>query len=408
MLAARDNLSLSLDAIRAHRLRAALTILGLTMGVTTIITVMTLIQGANLYVEQKIANLGTNVFQVAKMPFAAMDFNEYLKAIKYKRIELEDMEIVAERCRNCRRVGATVTSMTSIRAGNQELTDSSLIGQTWLMAEIDTRTVEQGRYFSPTEDRHVAPVCLIGSRVAEDLFTGVDPIGRTVRVGNHELTIIGRYEAIGSILGQDQDNFVVVPMETFRRMLGPRRSVTIQVQAAGDGEVFDAAVDEVRTILRGRRRLRPGQAEDFFIGTASSYIDLWQSISGAFFAVFVMVSAISAIVGGIVIMNVMLVSVTERKKEIGIRRAAGATQKDVLHQFLAESVLQCVVGGVAGISLGFAAATAIENFTDFPAAVQTWVAVLGVVLSSGIGLFFGIYPATRAAQLDPVEALRSD
>ncbi len=408
MLAVRDNLALSMDAIRTHRLRAALTILGLTMGVATIITVMTLIQGANLYVEQKIANLGTNVFQVSKMPFTATDFNEYLKAMKYKDIEFEDMMSVAARCQSCQQVGATVVSVTSVRAGNQELTDASLIGQTWEMAGIDTRTVEHGRYFSPLEDRHVAQVCLIGSRIAEDLYSGVDPIGRTIRVGNHELTVIGQYEAIGSVLGQDQDTFVVIPMGTYRRMMGARRTVTIQVRAAGGGEIFEQAVDEVRTILRGRRGLRPREPDDFFIGTASSYIDLWESISGAFFTVFVMVSAISAIVGGIVIMNVMLVSVTERKKEIGIRRAAGATQADILRQFLAESVLQCLLGGLAGISLGFAAATAIETFTDFPASVQTWVAVLGVALSSGIGLFFGIYPATRAAKLDPVEALRSD
>jgi putative ABC transport system permease protein len=276
------------------------------------------------------------------------------------------------------------------------------------MGEIDTRTIEQGRYFSPLEDQHVAQICLIGHRVAEELFAGVDPIGKTIRAGNHELTVIGKYEAIGSILGQDQDNFIVVSMGAFRRMMGARRSVMLQIQAAGDGVVFDQAVDDVRTIMRGRRRLRPGQEEDFFIGTASSYIDLWESISGAFFAVFVMVSAISAIVGGIVIMNVMLVSVTERTKEIGIRRAAGATKQDILHQFLAESVLQCIIGGAAGISLGFAAALALDTFTDFPASVQTWVAVLGVVMSSAIGLFFGIYPAQRAAELDPVEALRSD
>jgi putative ABC transport system permease protein len=408
MIAPYDNLVLAIDAIRAHRLRAALTILGLTMGVTTIITVMTLIQGANLYVEQKIANLGTNVFQIGKMPFAATDFSDYVKAMRFKRIELEDVEAVAERCQNCRRVGGTVVSTTSVRAGNQELTDTQLIGQTPAMAEIDTRAVEQGRYFSPTEDEHLAQVCLIGHRVAEELFSGLDPIGRTLRVGNRELFVIGKYEAIGSILGRDQDNFVVVSMGKYRRMMGSRRTIMIQAQAAGDGAVFEQAVDEVRSIMRARRRLRPGQEDDFFIGTASSYIDLWQSISGAFFAVFVMVSAISAIVGGIVIMNVMLVSVTERTKEIGIRRASGATEQDILHQFLAESVLQCVVGGAVGISLGFAAATALDRLTDFPAAVQTWVAVLGVLMSSGIGLFFGIYPATRAAKLDPVEALRSD
>jgi len=408
MLVIRDNLILSVDALRAHKLRACLTILGLTMGVTTLITVMTLVQGANLYVEQKIANLGTNVFQIAKLPFAATDFELYVKAMKNKRIELADMQAVAERCTSCANVGASVSSVTSVRSASQELTDVRLIGHTAAMADIDTRTVEQGRYFNRTEDQRGSLVCLVGQRIAQELFPGLDPLGRTLRAGNTEFRIIGIYETIGSILGQDQDTFLVIPMGSYRRMVGSRGSVTIEVQAAGDGPVFEEAVDQARIVLRARRHVGPGEDDDFFIGTASSYMELWQSISGAFFAVFVMVSSISGIVGGIVIMNVMLVSVTERTKEIGVRRASGATQDDIRQQFLTESVLQCLVGGVIGISLGFAAATALDTFTDFPASVQTWVAVLGVVMSSMVGLFFGIYPASRAAQLDPVEALRSD
>ncbi len=408
MLAVGDNLRQSLDAIRAHKLRATLTVLGLTMGVATLITVMTLIQGANLYVEQKIANLGTDVFQIGRLPFASTDFTAYLKAMRHKRLTLDDMNAIAARCRACRAVGASVSTSTRVRYGNQELLDTQLIGQTASMADIDTRTVEQGRYFTPAEDQRGSFVCLIGARIVEDLFPGLDPIGRTLRAGNAEFRVIGIYERIGSILGQDQDNFMVIPMGAFQRMLGARRSVTIEVKAAGGGVLFERAIDEARVVLRSRRHIGPRQDEDFFIGTASSYISLWESISSAFFAVFVMVSSISAVVGGIVIMNVMLVSVTERTKEIGIRRAAGATQRDILQQFLTESVLQCLAGGVAGILLGFAAAEALDTFTDFPASVQTWVAVLGVVLSSSIGLFFGIYPASRAARLDPVAALRSE
>lgn len=408
MLDIRDNLALSLDAIRAHRLRASLTILGLTMGVATLITVMTLVQGANLYVEQKIANLGTNVFEVGRMPFAATDFDVIMKALKNKHIYLEDRDAVAARCLSCEQVGATVSTTVRVRAGNQELTDVRLIGHTANMADIDTRTVEQGRYFTPMEDERHARVCLIGSRLAEDLFSGVDPLGGTLRAGNTEFRVIGVFEAIGSILGQDQDNFLVVPMASYRRMIGTRKSLILQIKATGEGDVFERAMDETRMTLRARRHVGPGEEDDFFIGTASSYIDLWKSISSAFFAVFIMVSSISGVVGGIVIMNVMLVSVTERKKEIGIRRATGATQEDIMRQFLAESVVQCLVGGIVGISMGFAFAMAIRTFTDFPASVETWVAALGVGMSSAIGLFFGIYPATRAARLDPVTALRSD
>jgi putative ABC transport system permease protein len=382
--------------------------LGLTMGVATLITVMTIIQGANVFVEQKIANLGTNVFQVSQLPFTLTDFASYFKAMRYKHLEMEDMRAVADECQTCELVGASVDSNVAVRYGNQEVPDVRLIGHTASMASIDTRTVEHGRYFNAAEDQHGSLVCLIGSRIAADLFSGLDPLERTLRLGNSEFRVIGVFESLGSILGQDQDSFAVIPMGAFQRIMGARRSVTIEVKAAGAGVVFDRAVDEVRFLLRARRHIGPGEAETFFVATASSYISLWQSISSAFFAVFLMVSAISAIVGGIVIMNVMLVSVTERTKEIGIRRAAGATQRDILRQFLTESVLQCLIGGFFGISFGFAAALALNTFTPFPAAVQSWVALLGVILSTIIGLFFGIYPATRAARLDPVTAIRSE
>jgi len=408
MLPVRDNLGLALDAIRAHKLRASLTILGLTMGVATLISVVTIIQGANVYVEQKIANLGVDVFRISRMPFVVTDFSTLLKARRNKRLTLEDMEAIARRCGACEAIGASLSSTTRARYRDQELVDVRLIGQTASMVDIDTRTLEQGRYFTPVEDQHGARVCVIGARIAEELFPGIDPIGRALRAGNTEFRVIGIFQEIGSILGQDQDNFLIIPMGAFRRMLGTRRSIVIEVKAAAGGAVFQQAIDEARWVLRARRHIGPKQEEDFFIGTASSYMSLWESISTAFFAVFIMVSAISAIVGGIVIMNVMLVSVTERTKEIGIRRASGATRNDILRQFLAESVLQCLLGGALGILAGFAAAITLETFTEFPASVQTGVAVLGVVLSSSIGLFFGIYPAVRAARLDPVVALRSE
>src|SRR5439155_1409264 len=242
-------------------------------------TVMTIVQGANVYVEQKIANLGTNVFQIARTPFAVTDFNIIIKALKYKKIEMEEVRAVAGGCPACEVVGATASTTARARYGNKEVPDVSFTGQT---------------------------------------------------------------EA------------------------------------------------------------------DFFIGTKESYMSLWRSISSAFFAVFILVSAISVIIGGIVIMNVMLVSVSLRRREIGVRRAVGATKRDILRQFMVESVMQCIAGGVAGISMGFLVALALRTYTPFPASVQTWVAILGVILSSTVGLFFGIYPAVRASQLDPVVALRSD
>ena len=408
MLAIGDNLRLSADSIRAHKLRASLTVLGLTMGVATLITVMTIVQGANTYVEQKIANLGTNVFRVARTPFAVVDFTVIRQALKNKFITTEDLTAVAAECHACRYVGASASTTLAVDYQNKQVDDATVYGYTPDMVDIDTRTLVDGRYFTETEDHHAAAVCLIGASMVDTFFPGVNPLGHVIRAANQEFMVIGTFEKIGSVLGQDQDNFLIIPLTTFLKFRGSRQSLTLEIKATGGDRIFDAAQDEVRVLMRARRHRSLNMDDDFFIGTAQSYISLWQSISGSFFAVFVMVSSISAIVGGIVIMNVMLVSVTERTKEIGVRRALGATKADILRQFLAESIMQCLIGGAIGIAIGFACALALRTYTSFPASVQTWVAVLGVVLSSIIGLFFGIYPASKAAALDPVTALRAD
>jgi putative ABC transport system permease protein len=408
MLTPRDNFVLSVDALRSHKLRAILTILGLTMGVATLITVMTLVQGANTYVEQKIANLGTSVFRVARTPFAVADFTVIAKALKNKRVEYEDMLAVRAACTECRYVGASANTTLLTTYKNKELQDTTLYGYTPNMIEIDTRTLLQGRYFTEVEDSHSANVCLIGDSLIQEFFPDTNPIGKTLRAANQEFLIVGAFEKIGSVLGQDQDKYLIIPLTTYLKFRGTRNSLTIEVKATDDPRAYQAAQDEVTVILRSRRHDAADKDSDFFIGTAQSYLSLWQSISGAFFGVFIMVSSISAVVGGIVIMNVMLVSVTERTKEIGIRRAVGATQQDILSQFLAESVMMCLIGGMIGIGIGFACALGLRTLTSFPAAVKTWVAVLGVLLSSGIGMFFGIYPAIKASQLDPVTALRAD
>jgi putative ABC transport system permease protein len=408
MLRLGDNIGLALDSIRAHKLRASLTVLGLTMGVATLITVMTLVQGANLYVEQKIANLGTNVFRIGRIPFAVTDFVALTKAQRNRFFYPDDVQALAESCAACQLVGATLNSGTSLRYRDRSLEDGSIYGHTPTMATIDTRTVQLGRYFTDVEDRHASDVCLVGDRIVQEFFPDTQPLGKAIRAEGTEFTIVGTFEKIGSVLGQDQDNFIVVPLRTYLKLRGQRNSLLIHVKAEGDEKAFARAQDDARRILRARRHVPAGKEDDFFIGTADSYISLWQSISAAFFTVFVMISSISAVVGGIVIMNVMLVSVTERTKEIGVRRAVGATQGDVLHQFLTESVIQCLIGGAVGVAIGFGCALALRELTSFPAAVQVWVASLGVVLSSIIGLFFGIYPAVKASKLDPVVALRAE
>jgi putative ABC transport system permease protein len=375
--------------------------------VATLITVMTIVQGANVYVEQKIARLGSDVFQIARTPFTVTDFNLIVKSLRYKLLHMDDVRAVREHCNGCLQTGAAVSGNARVQYRDKELNDINFLGYTANMAAIDTRTLEEGRYFTEPEDERSAFVCLIGSDVVEQLLPGSSPIGKVVRIGNEEFTVLGTFERIGSVLGQSQDNLVIVPMNTYLRLRGTRSSIIINVKA-GAGLAFENAMDEARLALRAKRHVRPEADDDFYIGTKESFIALWQSISGAFFAVFIMVSSISAVVGGIVIMNVMLVSVTERTKEIGVRRAVGASQRDIRRQFLAESVVQCLFGGVIGIGIGFLCALALRTFTAFPASVQTWVAILGMTLSSVIGLFFGIYPAIRAARLDPVVALRSE
>src|SRR5437879_678945 len=361
MLALRDNFAQTYAALRTHKLRTSLTMLGLTMGVATLITVMTLVQGANLYVEQKIANLGTNVFQIARTPFAVTDFNIIIKSLKYKKIEMEDVIAIAARCPACEAVGASASTNTRARYQGKEATDVSLAGQTASMADIDTRTMYRGRAFTQSESDHSAHVCIVGETIVQTFFPGESPLGKVIRVGSEEFTIVGSLEKVGRVLGEDQDNFVIVPMPVFLRLNGIHSSLTINIRAAGGN--FEIAQDQARLVLRARRHISGNMEEDFFIGTKESYMALWRQISSAFFAVFIMVSAISAIVGGIVIMNVMLVSVTERRKEIGVRRAVGATKLDILRQFMAESIAQCLIGGIVGISLGFVIALLLRNYT---------------------------------------------
>jgi putative ABC transport system permease protein len=405
MMLASDTLRLALGALRAHKLRTALTLLGLVIGVTSLILVMTLIQGANGYVEKKIANLGADIFQVSKAPLVSTSWEELGRAKKHRDITVEDWRAIEAACLVCRGVGAQVITLARVRSEGQSLPDINVRGESANMGWINSTDLVAGRFFSEGEERAAAPLAIIGDTLLDRLFEGRMPLGKTLRIAGEEFTVIGVAEPIGSVLGQEQDRFVIIPLTAFLKLFGTRNSLVLQVQATPP---LAPAQDEVRLALRARHKLVPEARDDFYFTTAQTYLDLWRDISSVFFLVFVLISSVSSVVGGIVIMNITLVSVSERRKEIGLRRSVGATQRDIAGQFLVEVLAQCLVGGLAGVGLGFAIAVLLRQFTPFPAEVQLWVAGMGLVLASLIAVVFGLYPAWRAAKLDPVVALRSD
>jgi putative ABC transport system permease protein len=397
----------AMRVMRENLLRTFLTVLGITIGVTSLITVMTVIEGATDYVADEIADLGSNVFQVTKVANISEGIDEVIKSFRRKNITWENYLFVRDHSRWAVRVGAQASMGGTVRFGNAYIQDSRVDGATANMIDISTRELVDGRFFTEQESQFARRVCVVGWDIRERLFPGQDPVGKYLKIADMPFRIVGVCKKLGSVLGQTQDNFVMIPLAVFFKMYGSQRSLDLFVQTASP-ETFGHAMDEVRVFLRVLRGRKYEMKDDFSINTADTTMKLFEDIMGNFFMVFLMLSAVAAIVGGIVIMNIMLVSVTDRVNEIGVRRAVGAAQGDILAQFLLESLLICTVGGVLGVLLGFGAAEIFSRLADVPAGVKVWVAAFGVGLSSLIGLFFGIYPAWRAARLDPVEALRAE
>jgi len=398
---------LALDALRAHKLRSYLTLLGVVLAVTTLVAVMSVVNGLNLYVADRVANLGANVFVVDRVGIIT-NARRFVEAQRRPPLTVEDYRALVGQLQLSGSVAAVEASTTDVRSGSALFEDANLIGVTPNYLDIRRLNVAAGRFFTEADEFHRQPVCFLGAEMATRFFPNVDPIGRSVRAGNHSYQVIGVAATIGAVFGISQDNFVLIPFSAYRAgWHAPNGSVSLFVQAR-DPELMEAAQDEVRLILRTRHHLPYSSPDDFGIIASASILALWGRITGEVFTLAVWLTAVFLVVGGIVIMNIMLASVTERTHEIGIRKAVGARREHILIQFLVESAALSAVGGLIGVVLAMAIAAVVRAVTPMPVVTSTGAVVTSLAISTAVGLFFGIYPAWRASRLHPIEALRAE
>ena len=402
-----ETLRLALDTLRAHKLRSFLTLLGVILAVTTLVAVMSVVAGLNLYISDKVANLGANVFVIDRFGIIT-SWEEWNKAQKRPVLRVEEYEALAEQMQHAQQVAALEGGISDIRSGNELIEDVNLLGVTPNYAEVRSYTVAAGRFFNETDERHRSPVCFLGAEVARRFFSSVDPIGKSIRAGSQVYEVVGVAKAIGSVFGQSQDNFVLIPLGTYLKTRHtPNSSVTLFVQAR-HAELLDAAQDEARLLLRARRHLRWSEPDNFGIVASASITGLWEQLTGNIFRLAVGLTSVFLVVGGIVIMNIMLASVTERTREIGIRRSLGARRRHIVMQFLVESAVLAAAGGLIGILAALGIGAVVRATTAMPITTPVSAILTALTLSTSVGLFFGIYPAVRAARLDPIEALRAE
>jgi putative ABC transport system permease protein len=403
-----EAVAIAASSLWAHKLRSVLTLIGVVIGVTSVIAVVSLINGANQYVATRVFRLGADVFGLSKQPSIITNVDDYLEFQKRKRITYDDFEAVRDLCRSCKDVGASLGGRVETKSGLNSLKDTNLRAWTPQMAELYDVDLVAGRHMTETDLREAAPVCVIGTDLVENLLPSVDPIGKEIRWNNTPCQVIGVGKKEGSTLGTSLDNWIILPMTTYNKENGNQQNSLRVTCRAGSAASIQESVDEVRQIMRGRHHLAYAGKDDFAIETSDSFLALWKSISGTFFVVTIGIASISLVVGGIVIMNIMLVSVTERTREIGVRKAIGARRGDILMQFLIEASTIAVIGGALGVILGVLLAKIVSWVSPLPSAVQLWSVLGGLLVALSVGLFFGTYPASKAAKLDPVEALRSE
>jgi putative ABC transport system permease protein len=400
---------IALDAIWGAKLRSLMTVLGNIVAVTSIIAVVSLIQGLNASVKQAILNqAGADSFSIQQFPITRSD-DEFEKVRSNPRLSLADMRAVR------RYDSPLITAVMADSSGRGRITyrDKSLDGMsvngvTSDYVNFSSYDAERGRLMSPTEVDSSRPVTVIGWQVADRLFgADTDPLDKTIQIEGIHFRVVGVSAKRGSLLGQTQDEFAVIPLGQFQMMFGSRRSLEVMVKPR-DVALIGPAQDEATVALRVARRLKPKQPDNFGLFTSDTILDLYHSATSGIFAVLIGVVGLSLVVGGIVIMNIMLMVVTERTREIGLRKALGARRSDIMSQMLTESVVLSMFGGVIGTLFGAIIAIVISNFTPIPAAIEVWSVALGIGITALVGLFFGLYPAMRAARLDPIEALRRE
>ena len=400
-------------SLRANKLRTALTLMGIVVGVTAVIAVVTIIKGLDQTVAQTFSSQGSTVFTISKNPQIIKSREEFVKFNRRKDVTHEDAEAIQRLCTACWRVGIAANAIETVKYQDQKAENVRIRGvEPLTMFDIDGVNIDVGRIWTESEGTAGRDICVIGPDMLKNLFNDAPAdraLGQEIRIDGRPYVILGVLEPLGSIFGFSRDNVVYIPYSTYQKAYGARRSLVVFIQVP-TAEQLEAAEDQVRTVMRNRRGISMGDVEDegFALETQDVFLNLYGAATSNIYIVTVGVAAISLVVGGIVVMNIMLVSVTERTKEIGIRKAIGARRKDILTQFLIEAVVVTALGGAIGVGTGFGLAYIISALIGFPLLVSVASAVLGVGVSSVVGIVSGLWPAWRAARLDPIEALRAE
>lgn len=401
----------AVGSLRSNKLRTALTLVGIVVGVSAVIAVVTIIKGLDQTVASTFSSQGSTVFTVAKKPLIITSREDFIKFNRRKDVTHEDAEALARLCTACWRTGIAANARELVKHGDQKSEDVPVRGVTLSMFEIEDVSIEAGRTWSETEGQSGDEVCVVGADILENLFGSAPPdqvAGKELRLAGRPFKIVGVAEKQGKVFGFSRDNFVFIPYPTYQKLFGARDSITIHIQVPA-AQRLEEAQDQVRAIMRNRRGKTFDDEDDgFALETQDVFLNLYGSATSNIYIVTIGVAAISLVVGGIVVMNIMLVSVTERTKEIGIRKAVGARRVDILRQFLIEAVTVTAIGGAIGVLTGFGLAYLLSFLMGFPLLLSIGSAVLGVGVSSVVGIISGLWPAWRAARLDPIEALRAE